>query len=388
MKVQSITEPFEFFGNSREYFRIWSINTLLTVLTLGFYSPWAKVRKLRYFYGNTRLCGHTFDFQANPWNILCARLLVLIGLLALALLVPLISGNTSSSDLIYNAVVLALLPWALVRGIAFNARYSVYRAGHFRFNKRYAPAYRFLLAVITPFILIFYAYLWLDPSLLDAAFDWETLSFFFRLWLILSAALLLALWYQLPALVRNWHRFKISHYRLPPLSFGFETPPLADYRLALWGLPVATVSVVFAALFATWQAFGSVLGGIWVLLVFLAIYLPGHFLFSLIGAMLARAQWNAARFTDGTRHGRINANFSLGAFAYLQLTNLLAIFASLGLLYPWTRIRRARFFLSHLNAAFPPELRDALTAHEARGENALGVELDSAEGFDLDIGII
>lgn len=46
--------PFRFTGNGREYFRIWIVNTLLTILTLGIYSAWAKVRKKRYIYGNGR----------------------------------------------------------------------------------------------------------------------------------------------------------------------------------------------------------------------------------------------------------------------------------------------------------------------------------------------
>jgi uncharacterized membrane protein YjgN (DUF898 family) len=40
--------PFEFRGTGGEYFRIWIVNLLLTILTLGIYSAWAKVRQLRY----------------------------------------------------------------------------------------------------------------------------------------------------------------------------------------------------------------------------------------------------------------------------------------------------------------------------------------------------
>ncbi|HYP18040.1 MAG TPA: DUF898 family protein, partial [Opitutus sp.] len=46
---------FIFHGSVREYFRIWIVNTLLTILTLGVFSAWAKVRKRRYLRGNTEL---------------------------------------------------------------------------------------------------------------------------------------------------------------------------------------------------------------------------------------------------------------------------------------------------------------------------------------------
>jgi uncharacterized membrane protein YjgN (DUF898 family) len=42
----------QFTGSGSAYFRIWVVNLLLTVVTLGLYHPWAKVRKLQYFYGN------------------------------------------------------------------------------------------------------------------------------------------------------------------------------------------------------------------------------------------------------------------------------------------------------------------------------------------------
>jgi uncharacterized membrane protein YjgN (DUF898 family) len=39
---------------------------LLTIVTIGIYSAWAKVRRLRYFYGNTFLAGSSFDYHAKP----------------------------------------------------------------------------------------------------------------------------------------------------------------------------------------------------------------------------------------------------------------------------------------------------------------------------------
>ena len=42
-----------FTGSGSEYFRIWIVNLLLTVVTFGIYFPYAKARKLRYFHENT-----------------------------------------------------------------------------------------------------------------------------------------------------------------------------------------------------------------------------------------------------------------------------------------------------------------------------------------------
>lgn len=68
---------FIFHGNGKEYFGIWIVNILLTIVTLGIYSAWAKVRNLQYFYGNTELDGASFQFLAKPVTILKGRLIAL-----------------------------------------------------------------------------------------------------------------------------------------------------------------------------------------------------------------------------------------------------------------------------------------------------------------------
>ena len=52
---------FQFHGRGGEYFGIWIVNILLTIVTLGLYSPWAHVRNKHYFYGNTDLAGERFE---------------------------------------------------------------------------------------------------------------------------------------------------------------------------------------------------------------------------------------------------------------------------------------------------------------------------------------
>jgi uncharacterized membrane protein YjgN (DUF898 family) len=47
-------EPFRFTGTGGEYFRIWIVNVMLSVVTFGIYSAWAKARRLQYFYRHTR----------------------------------------------------------------------------------------------------------------------------------------------------------------------------------------------------------------------------------------------------------------------------------------------------------------------------------------------
>src|SRR5581483_3448941 len=65
----------EFTASASEYFRIWIVNLLFTLLTAGIYSAWATVRKKRYFYGSTKFDGATFDYFASPRAILNGRII-------------------------------------------------------------------------------------------------------------------------------------------------------------------------------------------------------------------------------------------------------------------------------------------------------------------------
>ncbi len=73
--ARSKTHHISFTGTGGEYFKIWIVNIFLTIITLGVYSAWAKVRTKRYFYGNTVLDGVPFEYTADPIRILIGRLI-------------------------------------------------------------------------------------------------------------------------------------------------------------------------------------------------------------------------------------------------------------------------------------------------------------------------
>ncbi len=126
---------FEFRGNASEYFGIWIVNLLLTILTLGIYSAWAKVRRLRYFYGNTFLDGHNFEYHARPVSILIGRIIVVAVLVVYNILV-----NVSPAFAVLIIPYLIALPWLINKSLAFNARMTSYRNVRFGFRGSYWTA--------------------------------------------------------------------------------------------------------------------------------------------------------------------------------------------------------------------------------------------------------
>ena len=127
----------EFSGKAGEYFGIWFVNLLLSIVTLGIYSAWAKVRTERYFYGHTRLAGASFEYLASPIAILKGRLI------AYAFVITLGLAARFSIGLYIGLFVLlfALMPMIVVWSLRFRARNSAWRGVNFRFDGTEGAAY-------------------------------------------------------------------------------------------------------------------------------------------------------------------------------------------------------------------------------------------------------
>ncbi len=166
---------FEFRGDGFAYLKIWVVNIILTALTLGVYSAWAKVRTRRYFYQNTRLNERSFDFHAEPFRILLGRIIVMIGLLAL------LAVREIRFSILIPICLTVLAPYFLVRGAIFTMSNTSYDGIRFGFIKSYRDAYitfiNMILITIVSFGLgaIFYGFYYrrylLDNSL------WGSLRF-------------------------------------------------------------------------------------------------------------------------------------------------------------------------------------------------------------------
>ena len=145
---QKIT-PIVFQGKASEYFGIWIVNLLLSLVTLGVYSAWAKVRRKKYFYNNTLIDNVAFDYHANPIAILKGRIIAFI-LFALY-----VYGKGSSPILAAVLVLLFFLalPWLIVRGSLFNARNTSHRGLRFDFVGTVSKAARVYIGL--PMLTIF-----------------------------------------------------------------------------------------------------------------------------------------------------------------------------------------------------------------------------------------
>jgi uncharacterized membrane protein YjgN (DUF898 family) len=350
-----VSSYLEFTGNGREYFGIWIVNILLTILTLGIYSAWAKVRRNRYFYGNTRLLGSGFDYHARPGQILTGRIIALVLIIAfniISQLFPLVG-------LVLILLLLAALPAIVVSGLRFNARMSSYRNVRFGFDGTYWGAAKAfvagpLLASLSFGILAPFASKWSARYLLSnlrygnlPARSSPALGAIYRVWLVPAGVAVLGL--GLLALIVFGNISSITSI----LDEGQFTDPDSP--------PVAFIALIYLITFG---------------LIFVYA-LAGLFYY----AGVRNIALNATVIDN--KHNLVS-DMPRGKYVWVAVTNFLAAVFSLGLLRPWAAVRMAKFQSQHTGVAIKGDVGEVFSNVKS-DESAFGGEFMDLEGIGVGI---
>jgi len=342
-----------FTGTWRGYYRVWFVGMLLTLLTLGLFAPWAKVRNKRYLYAHTRLGEDGFDYRANPWRILMGNL-VIAGLFALWLLSPLIHPLLPWALIGFGVL---LLPWIITQSLRFNARATAWRGLRLRFR---GNPFGFLMShVLIP--VFSFGILW-------------------------------------PFATRSRRRWLVDNLSFGNTPFSYQTSVAELYGIYLKGLiffvpaglcylgvavraylehasrTSADGFVAMPALFANIAVVGPE-----ILPFTLPVALGG---LDFIRARLFTHHWNGT--TLG--HHAFRAYMAPWDVFKMRMLHYAAMIVSFGLLWPWVKINNHTFMLECLDFAPQSDLAD-LTA-DAPGARHTGSIGDSAADFlDIEIGI-
>ena len=332
--------PFEFHGNEREYFRIWTVNLALTIVTLGIWSAWAKVRTERYFYANTRVAATPFEYLARPLPILKGRII------AFTLLTSYILASRFSIKLQLALLVLIglLSPWLIVRGLMFRARYSSWRGLTFRFVPDYWGAYKYYLLMYLLF-----------PLTLGLIFPYIK-------------------WRQKKFLVEH-HRFGRRDFDFSATASDFYIPYFIAVGMMI-GLWIA-IATMLPALAGSFRRGGGMTGFYLMMAVSYAAYFV---IFVYVASRVLNLTYNHAAMSGFALRSSVRARDLMRLYFF----NTLGILLSLGMLIPWAMVRMARYRASRLVLLASDDL-DTLEA-EGQGEvSAVGAEIDHV--FDMDIGL-
>lgn len=135
------THPLSFTGQAGEYFRIWILNLALTVVTLGLFLPWARVRQRQYFYGHTWLDGQNFEYTASPLALLRGYLIVGAFFLTYTLATNLQFQGWEIVAGVIGLLFVVLYPWLVMKSLRFLAVSTTHRGLRFRHHGRAGGAY-------------------------------------------------------------------------------------------------------------------------------------------------------------------------------------------------------------------------------------------------------
>lgn len=334
----------QFSGTGGEYFGIWIVNFLLTIVTFGIYSAWAKVRNRRYFLGNTAVDGRPFEYHAKGLQILIGRAIVVGVLVVLSVL--------SSISPILDGVVLvplaAALPWLINRGLRFNAAMTSWSNVRFRFEGSYWRA--FAVFLLYPFLVLF------------------------------------SLFLAFPFAARASSRYTIGRHRLGGHRFAFESGIGPFYRALLWSAAwmIGVILVFFLLTLVTGYAFaergaGQTLGGAEPLILFFSIVVALLPVTTIYRAFMRNPVYAGIALEGGHR---FESTISPPKLIWIAISNAAAIVVSFGMLVPWARIRVARYLCANTLVKPAGSLDEFIGKAESR-QSAIGDAYMDIEGVDV-----
>jgi uncharacterized membrane protein YjgN (DUF898 family) len=363
-----------FTGRGSEYFRIWVVNLFLSVSTLGIYSAWAKVRKTKYFWQNSRLEGHVFDFHGSPVAILKGRIV------ALLLLAAYTWGFQFSRA--FGLATLALLlvgaPWLFVKAVQFKFGNTSYRGLRFGF----AANYRDALRVVTPILV-----LWFSSSALTALVVSADSALYRGLLFIVLALASITTGALVPWMHHRLKAFQHGRAVYGDGAFDFERATGAFYRTYLKGLGLMVLAALIG--FGTSVLVASVVrlemesqSGDWIVFLITGIYTLAAYamVWPYLAARLQHVLWSRTSFPDV----KFDTDIKAWPLAKLIVKNIALTIASCGLYWPFAAIALAKYRVECMRIQADRPLAPVTAGIVAR-PTAVGDA--TADSFGLDLGL-
>jgi uncharacterized membrane protein YjgN (DUF898 family) len=388
-------KTFKFEGSGTEYFKIWIVNILLTILTLGLYYPWAKVRNRRYFYANMTHGGSGFEYHATGQQLFVGYLI------AMVLLITYIGVQKVSpmGSLIVLLVFFVAVPWIIWRSLKFNARMTSFSNVHFSFDGGLKSSYVNFFVYPFLFFLSLYAY----PI---------ALGFFAGVGSTPSGLLLSIL--GVVSIVFALYTFGLMKqknftYIVTGMRYG-QGEFKSDYEVRPFiGMALMSILLFIGAMMAIMTVVGlavAITVGVENLsmvqasmanesqsqeaMAMILPYVMSIYIGVIFASMIAMAYWVASHrkyvFEQATLDDQITFGSTLKSapLAWVMVSNFLLLIMTLGFAYPWTKVRMAKLMVENTSVDVAEGL-DAYMTQKRKEESSLGEQIGDA--FDVDVGI-
>ena len=381
----------EFTGSGGEFFRVWIVNVLLSVITLGFYTPFARRRTAQYFYGHTLVAGSPLEFTAQQRKMVIGFLLLV--LLYVAFKTASQTGqDTLAALMVLGGALLAPYFWGSAMRFRFNA--TRWRGVRLQFTAGWGEVYR------ASWPLFALALAWIAAVLLPGALVPEGLSSATRraaavpaFLATAAAALAISVW-CLMRLEYNYKSLMVRRGRIGGQP-GRWKPVFGDFVriwLATVGVFLLTVLVIGATIALAFGGSVALLPklrgtGLLAMLVILALAVATVLLLFLASAP-ARAYREARIFQlvwnniGVSQVARFRCSLPAGRYVGLRIRNVLLTMLTLGFFRPFAVASEYRMKSESVTLHVKGGL-DQLAGQLAGEEQGLGDAIADAVGLGL-----
>ncbi|WP_406609236.1 YjgN family protein [Agarivorans sp. JK6] len=398
MESQHLSENrFKFHGKTDEYFGIWIVNVLLSIVTLGIYSAWAKVRNKQYFYGNSELAGERFEYLAKPLQILLGRIIA-VTLVIIWAVSPMINELL---QVVLMLAFVAVMPVLVVKNLRFDSRVTRYRNVRFDFVGSYGGAYMALM--VMPFLAM--VILGLVATLLIGIGNVISPVLSGILGVLVFA---IGGTYFYAFMATYMSRYVLNNYQWGSMKFTADIESAAMFKIFLKAAAVGLGGVLalclvgallafalfnadfsqLGAMFASLEqggaeelAAGGALVGIF-MLIYLSFFLLGWFVTAYLKACLRNYQFGQ---TDIEGQLFMVSSVKPLAFMGVMLSNMLIIVFSFGLATPVAKVRMAKFLAQATAVQGDIEI---IATNNQVSDSKTAIADEVADAFSVEIGVI
>ncbi|TXH31718.1 MAG: DUF898 domain-containing protein [Burkholderiaceae bacterium] len=368
-----------FTGQGGEYFKLWMVNLLLTVATLGLYYPWARLRKLRYLANATQLDGHSLQFHGKPWPLL--RGYLLLGALAFAVNVAVQISRPAALVAIGTMVLLTPALWRTA--LRFRLANTSWRGVRFQFTGSWAGAYLPFLVVSGP-AWAFAAVLATASRHAPAHDNFETLLIQTGLGSFMGICIALTV-LLVPAGMFLLKRYQHSHYRFGQWQTQYKGTLASFYKpfgMLLIGACALFILFFLRDVLARSSSTGLVLSSTLIALVSVLAMLVYYIS---VVPYLKVAQFKAAWGPTLTPDQRVNCNLQVLSFVLLTLKNNLLTGITMGLYWPVAQMNFLQAKVESLRIASRVPLSEAVAQMQAQDIESSGEA--AVDLFGIDFGL-
>lgn len=339
--------PVWFTGSGKEYFRIWAVDALLTVVTLSLYAPFARARRLRYFYANTVVGYDPLGFHGNPWTMLRWHLAIVVFTFTIWAAFRLGTSLAWQS----LALVVLVVPAFWHAALRYRLDHTGWRGTRLSFHGSRIGAYLSLMPTTVPM----FAVLVMWPRWSQSAPGQGMVASL----LVMAAAL-------------PWTLFLAARYVQSGLGFARQR---AELHLKPWVFYQLSFKVFWLALPCVWLLTTPTPVRVGVACAWLMwVVLPS------IACWRQNLLWSHTR----SQRLRFRSHLRWGALCRLQASNAIRILLTLGLYWPYARVRTARLRLESISVQIEGDADQWQSRLRATGQGVLGE--DSVDFLGIDVG--